>query len=516
MLSDLWTLTLEISVAMAQFPSKEIARLSYDYRTLGLGYANIGGLLMSCGIPYDSDEGRAICGALSAVLTGRAYATSAEIAAKSGAFPGFRPNADAMLRVIRNHKRAADGEVFGYEELSVAPTPLDHASLIKAGPAFAHLGEAARDAWSAALALGEAHGFRNAQVSVVAPTGTIGLVMDCDTTGIEPDFALVKFKKLAGGGYFKIINRAVPDALRALGYDERRIEDIIAYAVGRATLAHAPGVNHSALRAKGLPEAAIDKVEAALRGAFDIRFVFNKWTLGAETLSGALKIPAERYEAPGFDLLSALGFTRAEIEAANIFACGAMTLEGAPHLKLEALPGVRLRQSLRPDGQALSLCREPHPHDGGGAAVHHRGDFQDHQHAERRHGRGLQGRLHAVLAARPQGERPLPRRVETVAAAQRPIGRVRRRGRGGAGDADRVDRAGARGAGRRKNRRASDRAGRAHARARKTARPPQGLHPEGGRRRAQGLLAHRRVPGRAARRDLSSTCTRRARPSGAS
>jgi ribonucleoside-diphosphate reductase alpha chain len=167
---------------------------------------------VSCGIPYDSDEGRAICGALSAVLTGRAYATSAEIAGKSGAFPGYKPNAEAMLRVIRNHKRAADGEVFGYESLSVAPTPLDHVSLAKAGPAFDHLGDAARAAWSAALALGQTHGYRNAQVSVVAPTGTIGLVMDCDTTGIEPDFALVKFKKLAGGGYFKIINRAVPDA----------------------------------------------------------------------------------------------------------------------------------------------------------------------------------------------------------------------------------------------------------------------------------------------------------------
>src|SRR5271166_1069593 len=334
----LWTLTLEISVAMAQFPSREIARLSYDYRTLGLGYANIGGLLMSCGIPYDSDEGRAICGALSAILTGRAYAASAEMAAKSGAFPSHKANAEAMLRVIRNHKRAADGEAAGYEELSVAPTPLDHESLKSAGAAWAALSDAARASWSAALALGQAHGYRNAQVSVVAPTGTIGLVMDCDTTGIEPDFALVKFKKLAGGGYFKIINRAVPEALRALGYDEKQTADIVAYAVGRATLAHAPGVNHAALKAKGLPDAAIDKVEAALAGAFDIRFVFNKWTLGAETLSGALKIPPERYDAPGFDLLGALGFSKSEIEAANIFACGAMTLEGAPHLKLEHYP----------------------------------------------------------------------------------------------------------------------------------------------------------------------------------
>src|SRR5208282_5397729 len=194
----LWTLTLEISVAMAQFPSREIARLSYDYRTLGLGYANIGGLLMSSGIPYDSDQGRAICGALSAIMTGRAYATSAEIAAKSGAFPGHRINAEAMLRVIRNHKRAADGEAAGYEKLSVAPAPLDHAELAEAGPEWAELSQAARAAWGDALALGEKHGFRNAQVSVIAPTGTIGLVMDCDTTGIEPDFALVKFKKLAG------------------------------------------------------------------------------------------------------------------------------------------------------------------------------------------------------------------------------------------------------------------------------------------------------------------------------
>jgi len=333
----LWTLTLEISVAMAQFPSREIARLSYDYRTLGLGYANIGGLLMSSGIPYDSDHGRAICAALSSILTGRAYATSAEIAAKSGAFPGHKANAQAMLRVIRNHKRAADGEAAGYEKLSVAPTPLDHGELANSGPEWADLSEAARASWRDALTLGEAHGYRNAQVSVIAPTGTIGLVMDCDTTGIEPDFALVKFKKLAGGGYFKIINRAVPEALRTLGYDEKQIGDIVAYAVGRATLAHAPGVNHAALKAKGLPQESIDKVEAALGGAFDIRFVFNKWTLGVETLAQALKITPERYDAPGFDLLTALGFTRSEIEAANAYACGAMTLEGAPYLKPEHL-----------------------------------------------------------------------------------------------------------------------------------------------------------------------------------
>jgi ribonucleoside-diphosphate reductase alpha chain len=331
----LWTLTLEISVLMAQFPSREIARLSYDYRTLGLGFANIGGLLMSCGIPYDSDEARAICGALSAILTGRAYATSAEIAEKSGAFPGHAANAAHMLRVIRNHGRAADGFADGYENLSVAPTPLDHASLNKAGAAWAGLSQAARAAWRDALVLGERNGFRNAQVSVIAPTGTIGLVMDCDTTGVEPDFALVKFKKLAGGGYFKIINRAVPEALRALRYSEAEIAEMEAYAVGHASLARSPGVNVSSLRAKGFTDAALTKLQGALASAFDIKFVFNKWTLGAEFLIEVLKIPAETLEEPGFDLIAHLGFTRAEIEAANTHICGAMTLEGAPHLRKE-------------------------------------------------------------------------------------------------------------------------------------------------------------------------------------
>src|ERR1700723_3236050 len=328
----LWTVVLEISVLMAQFPSREIAQRSYDFRTLGLGYANVGGLLMWSGTPYDSEAGRAICGALSAIMTGVSYAASAEMAAELGPFPRYEENRDAMLRVIRNHRRAAYGERTGYEKVTTPPVPLDH----KANP-DQRLAQHAKLAWDRALTLGEAHGFRNAQASVVAPTGTIGLVMDCDTTGIEPDFALVKFKKLAGGGYFKIINRAVPEALRTLGYDEKQISDIVAYAVGRATLAHAPGVNHAALKAKGLAQEAIDKVEAALGGAFDIRFVFNKWTLGVETLSQALKITPERYDAPGFDLLTALGFTKSEIEAANSYARGAMTLEGAPYLKPEHL-----------------------------------------------------------------------------------------------------------------------------------------------------------------------------------
>ncbi|MGN6464586.1 MAG: adenosylcobalamin-dependent ribonucleoside-diphosphate reductase, partial [Rhizobiaceae bacterium] len=208
----LWTMVLEISVMMAQFPSKEIARLSYEYRTLGLGYANIGGLLMTAGIPYDSDAGRAICASLTAIMTGTAYATSAEMAAELGAFPDYDRNAENMLRVMRNHRRAAYGEHDGYEKLSVNPVPLEAGHVWQK-----ELVDHARAAWDRAIELGEEHGFRNAQATVIAPTGTIGLVMDCDTTGIEPDFALVKFKKLAGGGYFKIINRAVPEALRSLG-----------------------------------------------------------------------------------------------------------------------------------------------------------------------------------------------------------------------------------------------------------------------------------------------------------
>ncbi|MCC7320954.1 MAG: vitamin B12-dependent ribonucleotide reductase [Rubellimicrobium sp.] len=329
----LWTVTLEVSVMMAQFPSREIARLSYDFRTLGLGYANVGGLLMNLGLGYDSREGRALCGALSAIMTGVAYATSAEMAGELGAFAGYGRNRDHMLRVIRNHRTAARGEGAGYEGLAILPVPLDHE-----GCPEPRLIEIARAAWDEALALGEVHGFRNAQVSVIAPTGTIGLVMDCDTTGIEPDFALVKFKKLAGGGYFKIINQSVPAALERLGYSSNQIEEIVAHAVGHRTLGNAPGVNHTALIGHGFGAAEIERIEAALPQAFDIRFVFNPWTLGEEFCTRTLGIPAARMADPGFDLLRHLGFSRAQIDAANDHVCGTMTLEGAPHLRAEHLP----------------------------------------------------------------------------------------------------------------------------------------------------------------------------------
>ncbi|PZM11133.1 vitamin B12-dependent ribonucleotide reductase [Rhizobium tubonense] len=328
----LWTVVLEISVMMAQFPSKQIAERSYQYRTIGLGYANIGGLLMSTGIPYDSDDARAIAGSLTAIMTGISYATSAEIASELGPFPMFAPNRDAMLRVIRNHRRAAHGETQGYEGLSINPVALIH-SENPDQDLVAH----AKSAWDKALSLGEQHGFRNAQATVIAPTGTIGLVMDCDTTGIEPDFALVKFKKLAGGGYFKIINRAVPEALRTLGYSESQIAEMEAYAVGHGNLNQAPAVNPGSLRSKGFTDEKIEALNGALKQAFDIKFVFNQWTLGADFMKTVLKVSDEQLGDMSFNLLDHLGFSKKDIEAANIHVCGAMTLEGAPFLKDEHL-----------------------------------------------------------------------------------------------------------------------------------------------------------------------------------
>jgi ribonucleoside-diphosphate reductase alpha chain len=326
----LWTIVLEISVLMAQFPSKAIARKSFDYRTLGLGFANLGTLLMVMGIPYDSAEGRAIAAALSAVITGEAYAASAEMAAELGPFARFAANRDDMLRIVRNHRRAALGAPAAeYEGLSVLPQPID--ALFCPPDLLA----AARTAWDRALELGERHGYRNAQVSAVAPTGTIGLVMDCDTTGIEPDFSLVKFKKLAGGGYFKIINASLPPALRRLGYTDAEIDEIVAYCLGRGTLDGAPGVSAESLRAKGFGEADIAKVNESVRNAFSISFAFGQHVLGKDFLAGALKIPESAFAQPGFSLLAHLGYSTDDIEQANRYACGTMTIEGAPHLKEE-------------------------------------------------------------------------------------------------------------------------------------------------------------------------------------
>lgn len=329
----LWTVVLEISVLMAQFPSKEIAQLSYDFRTLGLGYANLGALLMQMGIPYDSPNGIAIAGALTSILGGESYATSAEMARGHGPFPSHARNAEAMLRVIRNHRRAAyNAPKDQYEGLSITPLGIDP------DECPTEMLKAAREAWDRAEKLGQAHGFRNAQVTVLAPTGTIGLIMDCDTTGVEPDFALVKFKKLSGGGYFKIINQSIPPALKKLGYTQEQIEDVIAYCVGRKTLAGAPGVNHAALREKGFTDEVIDRIEKSLENSFEIGFAFNKWTIGEEFCKSYLGFTDEQLNDFSFNMLRSLGFDQAEIDAANMFACGTMMIEGAPHLRLEHYP----------------------------------------------------------------------------------------------------------------------------------------------------------------------------------
>ena len=324
----LWTVVLEISVLMAQFPAAKIAELSYRYRTLGLGYANLGGLLMACGLPYDSDEGRAFAGAITALMTGTSYKVSAEMAASLGPFPGYADDRDNVLRVLRNHRRAAWAETAGYEGLQTLPVPLDASRC----PDRAVV-EAARAAWDDALAMAERHGVRNAQTTVIAPTGTIGLVMDCDTTGIEPDFALVKFKKLAGGGYFKIINRMAPTALATLGYTPEQIEAIGRYAVGHGTLVGAPAINHATLAAKGFGEELLEKLEAMLPTAFDIKYVMNRYSVGDAFLKETLGLSDAQIEDPALDLLKALGFSREDIEAANTYCCGAMTVEGAPHLQ---------------------------------------------------------------------------------------------------------------------------------------------------------------------------------------
>ncbi len=328
----LWTIVLEISVLMAQYPSKEIAQLSYEYRTLGLGYTNLGSLLMLMGIPYDSDKARAISAALTAVMTGESYATSSEIASFLDPFPGFEKNREHMLRVIRNHRRIVyNAPKEEYEGLNTIPPGIEHTQCPE------YLLKAAIESWDRALAFGERYGYRNAQATLIAPTGTISLVMDADTTGIEPDFALVKFKKLVGGGYFKIVNQSVPGALKRLGYTEEQIKDITKHVVGSGTFEGAPHINTFVLKTKGFTYADIAKMEALLPTALDLSFVFNVNILGKECLE-RLGLKESEYSSPDFNLLEAVGFRDDEIEAATEFVCGTQTIEGSPHLKLEHYP----------------------------------------------------------------------------------------------------------------------------------------------------------------------------------
>ncbi len=498
----LWTIVLEISVLMAQFPSKQIAQLSYEYRTLGLGYANIGGLLMSSGLAYDSENARAIGGALTAIMTGVSYATSAEMAGQLGPFPGYKKNRDHMLRVMRNHRRAAYGEKTGYEKVSQPPVPLDQRVLADVPAGYKALSEHAKRAWDRAIALGEQNGYRNAQSTVIAPTGTIGLVMDCDTTGIEPDFALVKFKKLAGGGYFKIINRAVPAALRALGYSESDIAEIEVYAVGHGTLSQAPAINHTTLKAKGFTDDLIAKIEDKLPTAFDIKFVFNKWTVGEDFLKTTLNVPAETLAQPNFDLLAHLGFSKREIEAANVHVCGAMTVEGAPHLKAEhygvfdcANPCGKIGKRYLSVDSHIRMMAAAQPFISGAISktinMPNDATVEDCKaayllswklalkaNALYRDGSKLSQPLQSQLIADEEDEDDAldtfiekPQAARVAATAERIVEKI----------VERVTVLRER---------------------EKLPQPAQGLHPEGGGRWPQGLSSHRRIRGRPARRDL--------------
>ncbi len=365
----LWTIVLEVSVLMASFPSEEIAKLSYKFRTLGLGYANLGAMLMQAGIPYDSEKGRGICAALTSILTGESYATSAEMASELGAFAGYDENRQDTLRVIRNHRRAAyniphsspsttpspstlgegRGEGGGaspsqlrhlgpYEGLEIKPVGIDSTQFSDADPlASKNMLSAARECWDRALVLGERHGYRNAQTTVIAPTGTIGLLMDCDTTGVEPDFALVKFKKLAGGGYFKIANQSLRPALANLGYNSHEIHAILQYVMGTLSLHDSPHINLASLKAAGLTDAELRKIEETLPGVFELSFAFTSWALGTESMK-RLGVSEAEYQAPGFSLLQKLGFSRKQINEANDIICGRGTVEGAPNLRDEHLP----------------------------------------------------------------------------------------------------------------------------------------------------------------------------------
>ena len=371
----LWTIVLEISVLMAQFPSPEIARLSYDYRTLGLGYANLGTILMIMGMPYDSEAARAYAGVVTALMTGESYAASAELASVLGPFPEYPKNAPHMLRVIRNHRRAAyDAPKEEYEKLAVLPMPIDQAI------APNDLLTAAHQAWDKALQQGEAHGYRNAQTTLLAPTGTIGLLMDCDTTGVEPDFALVKFKKLAGGGYFKIANQSIEPALRNLGYTAEQRQDILEYVLGTLDLNGTPHINRESLKAKGLIDDDIAKIEAALPGVFELGFAFNVWSLGEDAIhrlgltmeagqQARLQPPPRHRLHPGADRGGQRGHLRHPDHRGR--AAPAPGARGR----------LRHRQQERQEGHALHPSHGPHPDDGRRPELPLRRHLQDDQHA---------------------------------------------------------------------------------------------------------------------------------------
>ena len=328
----LWTTTLEISVLMAQFPSEEIARKSYEYRTLGLGYCNIGSLLMHMGIPYDDERAYAICGAITSIMCGETYSTSAEMASILGPFPDYERNSEHMLRVMRNHRRAAyDSSVDDYEGLTVSPMGINAKKCPK------DLLEAARESWDRAVREGEEHGYRNAQTTVIAPTGTIGLIMGADTTGVEPQFSLVQFKTLAGGGSLRIVNKGVPSALRRLGYSDNECKTIEEYIIGTGRIAGCPSLPVDRLMEAGLSGKDLAEIESKMGDVFDIRSAFAPSLLGKELCTGSLGMTEDQYEDAFFDTLSFLGFTQEEVDAAGEHIFGNLTIEGAPGLKEEHL-----------------------------------------------------------------------------------------------------------------------------------------------------------------------------------
>jgi len=324
----LLTMVLDISVTMAQFPDKKMAELSYAYRTTGLGFANAGSLAMVMGFPYDSEEARNTIGSISAIMHMHSYSTSAKMAAEFGTFPEFKNNKEAMLRVIKNHRLAAyNASPKEYKGLTVTPIGINE----KFTPGY--LLHAAKEDSDNALKLGQANGFRNAQVTAIAPTGTIGLLMDCDTTGIEPDYALVKFKKLSDGGYFKIINQSVEAALDKLKYDEDQIKDITNHIKGIGSLENNSDINFDSLKQLGFTDSVLNNIEEQLPATFDIRFLFNKTNIGEKHCLEELQIPKTKLDQPNFDLLGYLGFSNRQVEKANQIITGAMTVENAPHLQ---------------------------------------------------------------------------------------------------------------------------------------------------------------------------------------
>ncbi len=423
----LWTIVLEISVLMASFPSEEIAKLSYRFRTLGLGYANLGAMLMQAGIPYDSPSGRAICAALTAILTGESYAASAEMARELGAFPGYEENKSEMLRVIRNHRRAAYDVannpaarrgIGDYESLEIKPVGVDAAQFAENHPlASTALLKSAQECWDRALLLGERFGYRNAQTTVIAPTGTIGLLMDCDTTGVEPDFALVKFKKLAGGGYFKIANQSLRPALVNLGYSAEQIHEILKYVMGTLSLHDAPHLNYQSLKQMGFTAEELDAIEESLPGQFEIAFAFSPRTIGKKTLE-RLNIPEATWQRLGLQSAATFGFHQAENRRGQRRGLRPRRRRGRPPSQDRALSRLRLRQPMRPARAAVYRRRGTHPHDGRGPAVHHRRHLQDHQPPQRGDRRGDQEQLLPELEAGAKGQRPVSRRLQAVAAAQ--------------------------------------------------------------------------------------------------